>query len=126
MLRIPSNIISISFHQSRSESKDTILASLSEEAKRKRRRKHTIGIQITAVSWMLEFIGGCIVMSRFLLFQKQDGTKDEWTDRILALLDIFVCLIPIPLSYLLNDEAIKLAIQTQGWIRFLRRPNHVE
>ena len=65
-------------------------------------------------------------MSRFLLFQKQDGTKDEWTDRILALLDIFVCLIPIPLSYLLNDEAIKLAIQTQGWIRFLRRPNHVE
>ena len=108
----------------RSESKDTILASLSENAKRKRRRKHTIGIQITVLSWFLELIGGSIIMARYLLFQNQDN-KDEWTDRILALLDIALCLIPIPLSYLLNDEAIKLAIQAKGWINFLRRPNHI-
>ena len=108
----------------RSENKETILASLSENAKRKRRRKHTIGIQITVLSWFLELIGGSIIMARYLLFQNQDN-KDEWTDRILALLDIALCLIPIPLSYLLNDEAIKLAIQAKGWINFLRRPNHM-
>ena len=109
----------------RSESKETILASLSEDAKCKRRRKHTIGIQITVISWFLELIGGCIIITRFLIFQNEDD-EDEWTDRILALSDIFVCLIPIPLSYLLNDEAIKLAIQAKGWIRFLRRPNRIE
>ena len=109
----------------RSESKDTILASLSEDAKCKRRRKHTIGIQITVISWFLELVGGCIIISRFLIFQKEDD-EDEWTDRILALSDIFVCLIPIPLSYLLNDEAIKLAIHAKGWISLLRRPNQME
>ena len=99
---------------------------MSEDARYKRRRKHTIGIQITAISWFLELIGGCIIISRFLIFQKEDDDKDEWTDRILALSDIFLCLIPIPLSYLLNDEAIKLAIHAKGWIRFLRHPNRID
>ena len=108
----------------RSENKASILASLSEDAKRKRRRKTTIGIQITFISWMLELIGICITISRLWLFQSKNS--GEWTDRIFALFDFFMCLIPIPLSYLLNDETIKIAIQLKGWIAFLRRSTRVQ
>ena len=108
----------------RSENKASILASLSEDAKRKRRRKTTIGIQITFISWMLELIGICITISRLWLFQSKNN--GEWTDRIFALFDFFMCLIPIPLSYLLNDETIKIAIQLKGWIAFLRRSTRVQ
>ena len=108
----------------RSENKAAILASLSDEAKLKRRRKTTIGIQITFISWMLELIGICITMSRLWLFQSQNS--GEWTDRIFALFDFFMCLIAIPLSYLLNDETIKIAIQVKGWIAFLRRSTRVQ
>ena len=73
---------------------------------------------------MLEFIGGCITMSRLWLFQTQD--LGDWTDRIFALIDFFMCLIPIPLSYLLNDEAIKLAIQIKGWLSYLRKPTQIQ
>ena len=96
------------------------MASLSEDAKLKRRRKTTIGIQITFITWVLELIGICITISRLWLFQSQNS--GEWTDRIFALFDFFMCLIPIPLSYLLNDETIKVAIQLKGWIAFLRSP----
>ena len=108
----------------RSENKATILASLSDEAKVKRRRKTTIGIQITFISWMLELIGICITITRLWLFQRQD--IGEWTDRIFTLFDFFMCLIPIPLSYLLNDETIKIAIQVKGWVAFLRRSTRVQ
>ena len=105
----------------RSESKETILASLSEESKIKRRRRNIIGIQVTAISWVLEFIGGAIALSRYWLFQTQH--VGEWVDRVFALFDFFVCMIPIPLSYLLNEEAIKLAIEIKGWSSVLLRKN---
>ena len=108
----------------RSENKALILASLSDDAKLKRRRKTTIGIQITFISWILEFIGICITITRLWIFQSQN--IGEWTDRIFGLFDFFMCLIPIPLSYLLNDEAIKIAIYLKGWIAFLRRPTRVQ
>ena len=97
------------------------MACLSEESKIKRRRRNTIGIQITAISWALEFIGGSITLVRYWLFQIQHG--GEWVDRIFALFDFFVCMIPIPLSYLLNEEAVKLAIEVKGWSSFLYRRN---
>ena len=97
------------------------MACLSEESKIKRRRRNVIGIQIAAISWALEFIGGSIALVRYWLFQIQLG--GEWVDRICSLFDFFVCMIPIPLSYLLNEEAVKLAIEVKGWSSFLYRRN---
>ena len=108
----------------RSECKETILACLSEDSKIKRRRRNKIGIQIAAISWALEFVGGSIALVRYCLFQTQHG--GEWVDRIFALFDFFVCMIPIPLSYLLNEEAVKLAIEVKGWSSFLYRRNEDE
>ena len=39
---------------------------------------------------------------------------------IFALFDVFVCLVLIPISYLLNDEAIKLLIAAKGWTTICR------
>ena len=105
----------------RSECKENILASLSEESKIKRRRRTTIGIQITAISWILEFFGGIIALGRFWMFQTKDG--GEWADRIFSLFGIFICMVLIPLSYLLNNEAVKVVIQVKGWSNFITKRN---
>ena len=102
----------------RSESKEHIVASLSKEAILKRRRRNTIGIQITFISWMLEFVAGIAYIARYVMLQRNQD--DAWTDRLFAIFDFFVCLILIPGSYLLNDEATKLMIHAQGWISFCR------
>ena len=90
---------------------------MSEESKIKRRRRNTIGIQITAISWILEFFGGIIALIRFWMFQTKDG--GEWADRMFSLLGLFICMVLIPLSYLLNNEAVKVAIQVKGWSNFV-------
>ena len=111
----------------RSESKERVLASLSEESIRKRRRRNTIGIQITVISWLLEFFAGIINVSRYWMMQNDQDS--DWTDRLFALFDTFVFLILIPGSYLLNSEAIKLFIHAKGWTMFivtrLQRTNDV-
>ena len=108
----------------RCESKETILASLSEESKTKRRRRNKIGIQITFISWILEFLGGTIVLLRYLLFQTHNG--GEWLDRLFALFDFFFCIVLVPLSYLLNDEAVKVAIEVKGWSKVLNQRNQIQ
>ena len=42
----------------------------------------------------------------------------EWTDRMFGVFDIFVSLVLIPSSYLLNSEAVKLLIVAKGWTTF--------
>ena len=97
------------------------MASLSEESKIKRRRRNTIGIQITVISWILEFFGGTIALARFWMFQTKDG--GEWADRMFSLLGLFICMVLIPLSYLLNNETVKVAIQVKGWSNFVFKRN---
>jgi hypothetical protein len=103
---------------SRSDSKERVIACLSEESIRKRRRRNVIGIQIAVISWMLEFLAGIIYMSRYWLMQTNQDS--EWTDRLFALFDVFMCHVLIPVSYLMNNEAVKMLIRAKGWTTFLR------
>ena len=105
----------------RSENKETILASLSENAKRLRRRRNIIGIQVTALAWIVELLEGAIQVSRYLISQTQRGSG--YIDRILTFCDVFVSMVPIPLTSLLNDETIKLMILAKGWTKFIFRRN---
>ena len=104
---------------SRSDNNEHIIASLSEESIRKRRRKNTIGIQITVISWLLELLGNIIMVSRYLTWQHVDDTELS-NDRIFHFFGIFVTLILLPGSYLLNSEAVKLLIAAKGWTTFAR------
>ena len=109
--------LSIGIWFCRSESKERVLACLSEESIRKRHRRNTIGIQITVISWLLEFFAGIINLSRYWMMQiNQDS---DWTDRLFLLFDTFVFIVLIPGSYLLNNEAVKLCIHAKGWTTFI-------
>ena len=102
---------------SRSECKERVLACLSEESIRKRRRRNTIGIQITIISWFLEFFAGLINLSRYWMMQ--DNQESEWTDRLFIVFDTFVFFVLVPSSYLLNNEAVKIFIAAKGWTMFI-------
>ena len=91
---------------------------LSDDSIRKRQRRNTIGIQITVISWMFEFLAGSILIVRHWASQQH---LSEEVYRLLLHLDTSVCLVPIPMSYLLNNEDVKLFIRTKGWTTLLRR-----
>ena len=76
-----------------------------------------IRIQVTALAWMVELLGGAIQVSRYLIFHTKRGSG--YIDRILTFRDVFVCMVPIPLTYLLNDETIKLMILAKGCTKFI-------
>ena len=65
---------------------------LSEESKIKRNRKMKIGIQTTTISWILEFLGGAIVLLSYSLVKD----RDECTDLITLLLVVSLNFILIP------------------------------
>ena len=91
---------------------------LSEESKIKRNRKTTIGIQTTTISWILEFLGGSIVMLSYCLVKD----RDECTDLITLLLVISLNYILIPASYLMIPAKYKQSIFENGWYKSLTTP----
>ena len=93
-------------------------ALLSEDSILKRRRKNVIGMKITAISWMLEFLSGFISLLRF--WHYQTIKEHQWMDKMFHLFGNALTTIFIPGSYLLNDEAYKLFILAKGWGAFIR------
>ena len=102
----------------RCESNENVLACLSEESIRKRRRRNTIGIQIAFISWLLEFVAGILYICRYWMMQAD--LYSEWGYRLFNLFDLLMCFVLIPSSYLLNNEAVKLFIHAEGWTTFFR------
>ena len=80
---------------------------LSEDSRRKRNRNITINIQMTAISWLVEFVAGIIVLvtATFIM--------NDATSQILAVTDSFLCFVVIPSSYILKlrPSGISLAYQ---------------
>ena len=89
---------------------------MSDDAIRKRRRKHTIGIQITVFTWMLELLYNISTVARYFIWEK--APDNEWSDRMFSVFECFISFILIPGSYLLNNEAVKLLILEKGWQTF--------
>ena len=94
---------------------------LSEESIIKRRRRNTIGLQITIISWSLEFLASITLVSKYWILQSYHNEHWNYTQRqlvsnILKVLEALTILILIPSSYLLNSEANKLRIMANGWI----------
>ena len=102
----------------RSQNSEHLIASLSKESVLKRRRRHNIGIQITAMSWLLEFLASIVSLLRYCIMGT--GKNSEWIDRLSQLLVLFISYILVPGSYLLNDEVTKLLIVANGWTKFFR------
>ena len=83
---------------------------LSESSKLKRRRMNKVNLQMTVISWSLEFIAG--------LFCLGVNLNPESSPDLISIMVIFdTCLnfIIIPSTYIFNDEVRKRSIITEGW-----------
>ena len=92
---------------------------LSEESKIKRNRKTAIGIQATAISWMLELLGGMTLLFSYAFVKD----REELVDLLTLLIFVGLYFILIPVSYLLITEKYKLRILEHGWYKSFGIPN---
>ena len=111
----------------RFQNRSQIQALLSEESKIKRRKTNKVSIQMTVISWSLEFLTGYLGMSAVYLARSNNKSVDE----ILAIVivDTFLNFILIPSTYVFNNDVNKTVIRTEGWCKFFTtcfRPNKVE
>ena len=92
----------------RSENQGVIAALLSKESQMKRRRQKIVNIQMTIISWSIEFITGLVRLSTYFL-----GTEASKV-LVLILTSIFLNFILIPCLYLLSAEVCKVFVFTRG------------
>ena len=102
----------------RSENQQFLNAALSDDARIKRGRTRTVNLQMTFISWSLEFISGIITMA--FIYIIHHGIYDNISKHVLLALDICINSIVIPGSYLLNSEVNKSLIVAGGWYRAIR------
>ena len=103
----------------RSDNKQFLQIALSEESIIKRRRKNKVNIQMTGISWLIEFGTGMIAMA-INIYSKNPDSND---DLICSIIIVDACLnfILIPSSYLVNNEVNKTLIIAEGWCRIFKR-----
>ena len=83
---------------------------LSESSKLKRRRTNKVNLQMTVISWSLEFIAGLVCLGV--------NFNPESSPDLISIMVIFdTCLnfIIIPSTYIFNDEVRKRGIIKEGW-----------
>ena len=85
----------------------------------RRRRRYTISIKMTMISWSLELITGGISLVNTLIFGHDDSL--EIVTQVLVGVHVFLYFVVIPSSYLLNTEIFKNRIVEQGWTSAIPR-----
>ena len=101
----------------RSENRFFLRGLLSEDSKRKRMRKNTISLQTTILVWIIEFVTGIVMLINILF-----AIDEEYSlARIIIPLDITLCNVVVPGTYILKTDDVKKVIVDGGWWRFLRK-----
>ena len=77
---------------------------LSDRGKARRNRRILLNMQVSFLAWLLEFIGGLIIVLMIFLPQENDMTRG------LNLLTGVFFLIIVPSAYLINGADVKSAI----------------
>ena len=86
---------------------------ISEQDKIKRRRRATVSIQMTVLSWSLEVSAGALAFVLVFFASRYDSLDTFAT--VLALLHLLFYFIFIPSSYLISTEGWKNIVVAQGW-----------
>ena len=97
----------------RSQKKEFLQNNLSDDEKTFRRRKATISIQMTIISWTMEALTGVSAFVLILCVSRQDSL--ETIASFFILLNHCLYFILIPLSYLFNTQVWKAIVIAQGW-----------
>ena len=118
----------------REENDRFLRLALSEESKRKRRRTNKVSIQMTVLSWFLEFITGLVGV--FIRIHSSNPDSDVNFVVPIIILDASINFVIIPSSYLFNNEVNKSIIIAEGWYKMFKgrfisnkvtsSPNNVE
>ena len=107
----------------RHENKSVIDALLTEDSRRRRNRQKIVGIQMTMVSWFLELLTGVLMMILNLFGTGKGTLHTIMTDHyILVFIDVFLCGVLIPSTYILNGDIIKEEIVENGWRKYFCVP----
>ena len=83
---------------------------LSEGSKLKRRRMNKVNLQMTVISWCLEFIAGLVCLG---VNFNPESSPDLIS--IMVIFDACLSFIIIPSTYIFNDGARKRGIIAEGW-----------
>ena len=100
----------------RTQNKSILKTGLSKDDKILRRRKVTVSIQMTMLSWSLEAISG--ITAFLLIFTASRDDDLEPIAVILILLNLMLYYIFVPISYLINTEVLKALILAKGWFNW--------
>ena len=110
----------------RSQNKPALQAMLSEEYKLKRHKRTKVSIQMTALSWSLEFLTGLMSMTAMYLSRNEETNVDVIASIVIA--DTLMNFVLIPSTYVFNNEMNKTFIMAEGWWKIITRcfrPNRV-
>ena len=97
----------------RSQASDFLNRRLGEESKQIRRRRYTVNIMVTFLSWALEFVSGMFVLLARVL---KISNLIHWS----YLIDVCLVFVVIPCTYLLNREITKQIIVFGNWYQGFR------
>ena len=86
---------------------------MSNKDKIVRRRKATVSIQMTMLSWSLEAISG--ISAFLLIFTASRDNNLEPIAVFLIMLNCCLYFILVPISYLINTEVLKAIVLAKGW-----------
>ena len=91
---------------------------LSESSKLKRRRMNKVNLQMTVISWSLEFIAGLVCLG--VNFQIENPESNPDLISMMVIFDTCLNFIIIPSTYIFNDEVRKRGIIKEGWYMEVR------
>ena len=103
----------------RNAQKETIQNLLSEEAKTRRSKNFRSSLQLSVLTWSIEFVTGCLMAIDYSL-GLSDGTFYNWM-YVYPLIDIFLSGVVIPSAYILRSDSFRQFLYSFGWINVLRK-----
>ena len=92
---------------------------LSDEARQNRSHRYKVSLQISFLSWLVEFTTGSVVIVDYV-WSLSDSDFYHWMYWIIGL-DVFLCGVVVPSAYILNTEAIKECLNNLGWVKTFRK-----
>ena len=103
----------------RNEQKENIQRLLSEEATTRRSHNYKCSLQLSVLSWSIEFVTGCLMLIDYSLGLSND-IFNVWT-YVHPLVDIFLSGVVIPSAYVLKSDLFREFLYNFGWLRTLRK-----
>ena len=92
---------------------------LSDEARQNRSHRYKVSLQISFLSWLVEFTTGSVVIVDYV-WSLSDSDFYHWMYWITAL-DVFLCGVIVPSAYILSTEVIKGYLYNSGWVMMFKK-----